>query len=102
MTDHAAEDAERTAALREALKGDEVYVVHVDGRWDPVYVFGHREDAEAFAQAIWGEFREALPNAVIATPVCDHADARRLIEQEGGWRTDGALQPARCTRADAC
>lgn len=63
---------------------DEVYVVHVDGRTDPVHVFGHREDAEAFAQAIWGEFREALDYAVIATPVCDHADARRLIEQEEG------------------
>ncbi len=66
------------------LTGDEVYVVHVDRRTDPVYVFGHKEDAEAFAQAVWGEFASAMEGAVITTPVCDHADARRLIEQEGG------------------
>lgn len=83
MSDHTREDAARSAALADALRPDEVYVVHVDRRTDPVYVFGHREDAEAFAQAVWGELATVMCDAVIATPVCDHATARRLIEQEG-------------------
>ncbi len=62
---------------------DEVYVVHVDRRTDPVYVFGHREDPQAFAEAVWGELGPVMDGVVIATSVCDHADARRLIEQEG-------------------
>ena len=77
-------DAVRSACLAAALKPDEVYVVHVDDRLDPVYVFGHETDAEAFAAAVWGEQRIQSSAAVIATPVCDHADARRLIEQEEG------------------
>lgn len=76
-----AEDAERAAALREALRPDEVYVVHVDGRPVPVYVFGHREDAEAFEAAVWGE-RSDISRIQDAT-VCDHAAARRLIEWVG-------------------
>lgn len=85
----AAEDAARSAALADALRPDEVYVVHVESRHgtvdgeSEVRVFGHREDAEAFAQALLGEFASAMDGAVIATPVCDHATARRLIEQEG-------------------
>ncbi len=76
-------NAVRSAALAEALRhSDEVYVVHYELESDDVRVFGHREDADAFALAVWGA--PAAPANVIATSVCDHADARRLIEQEEG------------------
>ncbi len=61
---------------------DEVYIVH-DRRTEPVYVFGHKEDAQAFAQAVWGELGPVMDGVVIAASVCDHADARRLIESQG-------------------
>lgn len=74
-------DAERSArrrlrrCLAEALKGDEVYVVTPWG-CDPI-VFGHEDDAVAY--------RSKNPaSSVSATTVLDHADARRLIEQEEG------------------
>ncbi len=75
-------DMAQDAAERRAGKADEVYVVHYELHSDRVRVFGHIEDAAAFATAAWGS--EVVGSMFIErTPVCDHADARRLIEQEG-------------------
>ena len=77
--DYAAEDAERTTALRETLKGDEVYVVYRLGGplGNGILAFGHEEDAQVYAERY---LCAAEPEPV---KVLDHADARRLIEQEG-------------------
>lgn len=77
--DLAAEHAARTAALREALKGDEVYTVLLGGPDGdaPVTVFGHEDDAKAYRQ-------HSPYSTMAAVRVLDRADARRLIEQEEG------------------
>lgn len=68
--------AERSQALAAALKcDDEVYLANHGGRL--VGVFGHAEDAKAYAAARLGGVE------VVAAKVLDHAEARRLIEQEG-------------------
>lgn len=43
---------------------------------DPVRVFGHKDDAKAYALRVMRGY--------VATRVLDRADARRLIEQEEG------------------
>jgi hypothetical protein len=61
------------------MSGD-VHVVITPGRVDPVHVFGHRSDAEAFRDAIHATSSAA---AILSDePVIDSATARALIEQE--------------------
>jgi hypothetical protein len=55
---------------------DEVYVVDC-GEPRRVAIFGHADDAEAYADAIGCV-------EIARVQVLDHADARRLIEQEEG------------------
>lgn len=58
----------------------DVHVVLVAGRQDPVHVFGHRSDAEAFRDAIHAT---SSAEAILSDEtVMDSATARALIEQE--------------------
>ena len=61
------------------MSGD-VHVVIVAGRQDPVHVFGHRSDAEAFRDAIHST---SSAEAILSDEaVMDSATARALIETE--------------------
>ena len=55
---------------------DEVYIV-VRGWGVPMLVFGHLTDANAYREAFGG-------CTVSVAKVLDHAEARRLIEEEEG------------------
>jgi hypothetical protein len=58
----------------------DVHVVLVAGRTDPVHVFGHRQDAEAFRDAV---MLNSTAEAILSDEtVMDSATARALIETE--------------------
>jgi hypothetical protein len=61
------------------MSGD-VHVVIVPSRTDPVHVFGHRQDAEAFRDAV---MLDSTAEAILSDEaVMDSATARAPIEAE--------------------